>query len=161
QQPPTPSRTPYDTSTAPRSENASRSTSRSRMWRGSTRQPSQLASSPPVQSVGSRPQRRSTIAAGSSRSGSDELPALRADPLEQLLERIGELLDAFLLERVGDVVVVDPGPGQLVEQASRLVEALVERRRDGAVVLERLDRLLRHRVDRVGADQRVDIERVR
>ena len=72
----------------------------------------------------------------------DELAALRADAVEQLVERVGELLDALLLERLGDVVEVDAGQRELVEERPRLVDPLLERRRDRAVVLERLDRLL-------------------
>src|SRR4051812_13153675 len=77
-------------------------------------------------------------------SGGDELAALRADAVEQLLERVGELLHAFLLEGLGDVVVVDSCLREVVQQAARVVEAVLERERDLAVVLEGADRLLRH-----------------
>src|SRR5919202_4716300 len=50
-----------------------------------------------------------------------ELAALRADPVEQLLERIGELLHALLLEGRDDVVVVDARGGEIVQKAARLV----------------------------------------
>ena len=49
-------------------------------------------------------------------SGRGELAALRAYPVEQLLERVGELLDALALERVGDVVVVDADAREVVEE---------------------------------------------
>src|SRR5437763_8981725 len=81
------------------------------------------------------------------RSRGLQSPQLVGDPRLQLLEGVGELLHALRLERLRDVVVVDAGLGELLEQAMRLVEALD----DGvaanlAVVLEGLDRLARHRV---------------
>src|SRR5688500_9925935 len=95
---------------------------------------------------------------GSSRR---ELRPLRPDPVQQLLEGVGELLHALRLERLDDVVVVDARLGELLEQPPRLVEALRERLpADLAVVLEGLDRLERHRVHRLGADQLLDVEHV-
>ena len=151
--PPIPSRT---TSSAPPAASASSpsSPSRCRIRSGSSSHPSHWASSCPVQTVGSRSQIRSTSSPGSRRLAAslgdacsdDQLAALRADPVEQLGERVGELLHALLLEHPRDVVDVDPGRGQLVEEPPRLVESLLERQRDLAVVLERLDRLLGHRV---------------
>src|SRR5206468_731228 len=87
------------------------------------------------------------------RSRRRELTALGGDPVEELGERVDELLDAFALERVGDVVVVDAGRRDLLEHLIRLVDPVLERERDLAVVLERLDRLLRHRVHGPRADQ--------
>ena len=59
-----------------------------------------------------------------------------------------------------DVVVVDPGLGDPLEDPLRLVEVPLERGRDLAVVLERLDRLLGHRVHGLGADQLLDVHHV-
>src|SRR5207245_7346334 len=86
----------------------------------------------------------------SSRRGEDG--ALLADALLQLVERVAELLHAFALERVGHVVVVDAGLAEVVEELARLVQSLLEGVCDDAVILEGLDRLLRHRVHGVGAD---------
>ena len=47
-------------------------------------------------------------------------------PVEQLGERVGELLHALVLERRDDVVVVDPRGGELGEQRARLADALGE-----------------------------------
>ena len=69
-----------------------------------------------------RPDPLDDAAHASSRRG--ELRPLRADPVEQLVERVGELLHAFRLERVDDVVVVDAGLRELSEQLLRLVDAL-------------------------------------
>src|SRR5439155_27333534 len=88
----------------------------------------------------------------------DELPLLRPDPAEQLLEGIGELLHALLLERGDDVLVLDAGLRQLIEQLPRLAEALLERQLDLAVILEGDDRLLGHRVHRVGSDKTIRSE---
>src|SRR6478735_6563299 len=79
-------------------------------------------------------------------SGRDELAALRADPVEQLLERVGELLDALTLEGLDHVVVVDARLRDLVEDPVRPRHVLLERRSNLAVVLEGVDRLLGHRV---------------
>jgi len=46
-------------------------------------------------------------------SGRGEVAALGAYPVEKLLERVGELLDALALEGVGDVVDVDTGCSQI------------------------------------------------
>src|SRR5207237_7414709 len=78
--------------------------------------------------------------------------ALRADAVHELLEGVDELLDALLLEDPDDVVVVDARRGEIVEKPVGLVESRLERGGDLAVVLEGLDRLLRHRVHRVGPD---------
>src|SRR6185295_16824703 len=93
-------------------------------------------------------------------SGGDELAALRADPVEQVRERVGEFLHALALEGLDHVVVVDAGLRELVEDAVRLVDVALEGRRDLAVVLESLDRLLRHRVHRLGPDQLLDVDHV-
>src|SRR4051812_6032481 len=57
----------------------------------------------------------------------DQLVALGRHALEQILERVGELLHALPLEHGGHVVVVDPGFGELVDQRVRLVKPLRDR----------------------------------
>ncbi len=64
----------------------------------------------------SRAKRRSPRSARRSSSRRGELGPLGANPVEQLLERVGELLDALRLERLDDVVVVDADLGQPLEQ---------------------------------------------
>src|SRR6266542_400288 len=86
--------------------------------------------------------------------------ALLRDAALQLFERIAELLHALALQRPRYVVVVEPRLAEVVEQLARLVETLLERVGYDAVVLERHDRLLRHRVDGVRADQLLDVEHV-
>src|SRR5262249_56452564 len=102
---------------------------------------SHFSSPEPVQTVGSRAQIRSTrcSVATATTSGGRELAALGADAVEQLGERVDELLDAFLLQHTNDVVVVDARFGELVEEEPRRVEALLERQRDLTVVLECAD----------------------
>ena len=141
------------------SPSASSSGSRWRIRSGSSSQPSQCASSRPVQTVGSRSQIRSKTSAGSS-SRRGELSLLRANPVERLGERVGELLDALVLERVRDVVVVDARLGQRAKTAWASSTPSVEGHRRAPVVLEGEDRLLRHGVHRVRPDQRLDIEDV-
>src|SRR6266851_6578389 len=133
-----PSRTTSSASSATPAANSISSATRSRMRRGSSSQPSQCASSCPVQTVGSRSQMRSTSSFGAN-SGGDKLAALGANPVEQLCEGVGELLHALLLEHARDVVDVDAGLGELVEQKPCAVEIPLERQRDLAVVLEGRD----------------------
>src|SRR5437763_2276252 len=101
-----------------------------------------------------RPQRQSRhglqVGIASDASCRRELAALRADAVEQLGERVGELLHALLLEDPHDVVVVDTRLGELVEEPTRLVDTLLERQRDFAVILAGPDRFLGHRVTGVG-----------
>ena len=85
---------------------------------------------------------------------------LRLDVGEQLVERLGELLDALALQRLDDVVVVDARRRERVERARRAVDVLVERVARPRRGPERLDGLARHRVDGVGADQLLDVEHV-
>src|SRR5439155_24677341 len=144
-EPPIPSRTTASRpSSATSSANAVISSTRSRMRRGSSSQPSHFASSAPVQTVGSRSQIRSIRSARCIRcSGRRELASLRADALEQLAERGGELLYALELERLGHVVVVDADTLEPGEDVVRLVEALGDCvAAHLAVILERRDRLL-------------------
>ena len=142
--------------TASSANSSSRLTS-SRSRCGSSSQPSQSASSAPVQSVASRAQMRSTISLLMQPPAS----ALGLDALDDLLERVRELLDAFRLERLDDVVVVDTHVAKLPDQRARLVEAFEHRvAAHLAVILERLDRLERHRVHGVGPDQLLDVDHV-
>src|SRR6202022_2134648 len=100
-------------------------------------------------------------AAGRARGGTplrahsrgNELVALGSDAVDQLLERAGELLHPFALERGYHVVVVDPGLSELLQCATGAVDVPLERRLDAAVILERLDRRWRHRVHGLRPDQ--------
>src|SRR5712692_6314067 len=149
-------------SSATPSANSTSSAIRSRMRPGSSSQPSHRASSAPVQTVESRSQIRSISSARSIfASGGGELPTLRAHPLEELVERVGELLHALELERLRDVVVVDADRGELLEQLVRLLDTV----QNGvaanlAVILEGDDRLQRHRVHRLRSDQLLDVHHV-
>ena len=90
-----------------------------------------------------------------------QLAPLGLDARDQLVERVGELLHALALERRDDVVVVDAGRGELGEQLLGLRDALEHRvAAHLAVVAEGLERLGRHRVDGVGADQLLDVHHV-
>ena len=89
-----------------------------------------------------------------------ELAALRADAVEELVERVAELLDALLLEHAHDVVVVDAGAAQIVEELACRVDVLRQRLGDDAVILEGPDRLLGHRVHRLPANQLLDVHHV-
>src|SRR4051812_24706621 len=123
-EPPMPRRTTASSpSSAIASAKSTSSSTRSRMRPGSSSQPSHFASSEPVQTVGSRSQIRS-ISSVRSKLGSGELAPLGADAVEQLLERVGELLHAFELERLRDVVVVDTDALQIVEECVRVVPAV-------------------------------------
>src|SRR3954454_1036480 len=96
-----------------------------------------------------------------STGGAGQLVALGLDVVEQLAERLRELLDTLLFQSVDDVVVVDARVAQVVEELARAVDVALERvAGDLAVVLEGLDRLGRHGVHRVRADQLLDVHRV-
>ena len=86
---------------------------------------------------------------------------LASTPASSSCNESCELLDALALERVGDVVVVDAGLGERLEQpAGRPSTSARVVPLDLAVVLEGRRSSPRHRVDRVGADQLLDVERV-
>ena len=86
-----------------------------------------------------------------------------ADRREQLVERVGELLDAIDDQLVRHSVERDAVLLQrLLHHAARLIDVLLDRvRLRRAVIAERVHRRGRHGVHRVAADQRVDVERVR
>ena len=86
---------------------------------------------------------------------------LGLEALDQVGERFRELLDALALEGLYDLVIRDAGGLEGVEDPARLLRVLEQRvAADLAVVLEGLDRLARHRVDRVGPDQLLDVDHV-
>ena len=77
------------------------------------------------------------------------------------MPRGDELLDALVLEHLGDVGEVDADGGELVEHAVRVgVGAGDGVAGDLTVVERRLERLLGHRVDGAGGDELGDVERV-
>src|SRR5437899_10080792 len=164
EEPPMPSRTNVSNLVRASVANSTTSPARSCMRFGSSSQPSHLSSSVPVQTVASRAQIRSMssccVATVTPPSRLDELAALRADAVQQLLEGIGELLHALALQRGGDVVVVDASGSEIGEQLVRCVDVLRERQLDLAVILEGADRLLGHGVHRLRADQLLDIQDV-
>src|SRR5258706_1449092 len=148
-------------SSATWSANSATSATRSRMRFGSSSQPSHFASSAPVQTVESRSQILPMSSARFKVSRGGELPPLGAHPLEQLLEGVGELLHAFHLERLADVVVVDADRRELLEQLVRFLHTLRDRVASHlSVILEGFDRLLRHRVHGERADQLLHVHHV-
>ena len=79
----------------------------------------------------------------------------------QLVPRGDELLDALVLEHLGDVGEVDADGGELVEHAVRVgVGAGDGVAGDLAVVERRLERLLGHRVHGAGGDELGDVQGV-
>src|SRR4029079_1821259 len=104
-----------------------------------------------------RPTWRGSIAGLPSMLSSSEL---LGDRVEHLGPRLVERLLALLLEASGERVGVHPG---VVERLERLlgVTAVDGQRVAGrAVVGEREQRLLRHRVDRERGDETLDVEDV-
>src|SRR5579883_833809 len=86
--------------------------------------------------------------------GQDRL-ALRLDRCEQFLEGVDELLHALVLELLRGGGQVDADLPELRDRAGRVVDALPDPRGGLAVVAVRLHGLHRHRVDRVGPDERL------
>ena len=83
------------------------------------------------------------------------------DGVLQLVPGGDELLDALVLEHLGDVGEVDAGRGEAVEDLVRVgVGAGDGVAGDHAVVEGRLERLLGHRVHGAGCDELGDVERV-
>src|ERR687890_91697 len=80
---------------------------------------------------------------------------------DQLVEGVGELLDPFLFEDVGDLLVVDARSFEVLEELAGLVHAFLDRLPDLRVVHHVLDGRLGHRVDRVGTDEVLDVHDVR
>ena len=87
-------------------------------------------------------------------------PTLGLERRDQQVVRTRERGDAVTLQRRGDGVQIDADRPQPPERLARRRHALVHGGPHAAVVAERLDRLGRHRVDRVGTDQLLDVEHV-
>src|SRR3954451_16439098 len=108
-----------------------------------------------------RPTRRGVSAAGRCATWESDAASCRAElrgtagadagqssgyRLQQRVERLREGLDAFDLELAGHVVEVDALFRKLVQHRPGLVDVPVDRALHPPVVLERLDRLVGHRV---------------
>ena len=90
-----------------------------------------------------------------------QLVELAANRVEHGLERVGERLHAVGDEPFGDVVERDLGLGQRVDGGLGRVDVLLDGvGLDGRVVEDRFERVGRHGVDRVLADQRLDVHQV-
>src|ERR1700704_5819676 len=85
---------------------------------------------------------------------------LALDPLAELVVGGAERLHALALELVGDRGQIDPCVLGSFQGGGGLVGIGVERAGDFAVIGERLERLLGHRVDHVGPDQIGDVQGV-
>jgi len=86
-----------------------------------------------------------------------QLVAFVAQGDQQIGQRLVKAGDALVFEGVPDVVHVDPHRAQVAHDAGRRTYVGVDGAGDGAVVLERGDGGLGHRVDRAGADEAVDV----
>ncbi len=92
------------------------------------------------------------------RRAAAELLLLVHDRAEQRCKRVTEELHAFDLQLVRDVVKGDAVVGKCVKRLTRLVDAL----KNGiglnlSVIQERIQRLRRHRIDRVPPDDGLDV----
>ena len=94
------------------------------------------------------------------RLGGERL-ALGPDHTEQCLERLGELLDAVVLEHAGDVGEVHSTGRQPLQEQVGVAGIVRERAAHGPVILEEAERCGGHGIDRIGADERVHVEDVR
>src|SRR5215211_1563120 len=80
--------------------------------------------------------------------------------LNRVVEGVGELLDAPLLQDVGYVFVVEAGFSESPEEAFGLFDAFFEGRPDLGVVHDRLYGLFGHGVDGLGSYEVVDVDGV-
>src|SRR5581483_9545409 len=87
-----------------------------------------------------------------------QLVGLRLEARDELVEGLRERRDALFLEGPRDVAHVDADGGELLHHLVRDREVVVDGAVERAALVERLERRLRHRVDGVGADQRVDVQ---
>src|SRR3954449_3060418 len=85
---------------------------------------------------------------------------LALDRVGELVPGVDELLHALVLENLEDVLQVDPGVGDRLQHAGRVLVGLLHRGPGLAVVGVGLHRLLRHRVHDARGDQLGDVERV-
>src|SRR5205085_12043366 len=108
-------------------------------------------------SPGPNAQRRAPNAAPSVGMG-HHLLAPGANGVDQLVERIGELLDAVLLQPQRDLVHGDASLLDRRERGARLVDVLIDGALHHGVVEEGLDCPRRHRVHGVGADELLGVE---
>jgi hypothetical protein len=88
------------------------------------------------------------------------LLALRLDRLDQLVEALRERLDALLDELARRLVHAHALRLDLADRLARPVHVAVERALERPVVEERLDRVERHRVHRLRADELLHVEHV-
>ncbi len=79
------------------------------------------------------------------------------DDRAQILERLRERLDALFLQFLADLDQIDSDRRQPLDDVARFRDAFLERRTRLTVVAERIHRRRRHRVDRVGADEFLDV----
>src|SRR5215210_424464 len=90
----------------------------------------------------------------------DKLSTLVLYLFQHLVEGVGELLDAFLLQDVGYVFVVEAGFSESHEESFGFFDALFEGRPYLGVVHDGLDGFLGHGVDGLGPYEVVDVEGV-
>ena len=79
---------------------------------------------------------------------------------EQLVERIGEKLHGVVGELVGDCLHRNSGAREIVHGLLRDVDGLFEAGARMAVIAKRVERGGRNRIDRVGADEFLDVHDV-
>ena len=90
-----------------------------------------------------------------------DVVAPRGDGAQQGLERGDEFVDAFGLQFLARHVQVNAQFCQTRDARPAPLHVIFNRQGDRAVVEEGVERLGRQRVDRVGADERIHVERVR
>ena len=119
---------------------------RSRIRSGSSSQPSQCASSCPVQTVGSRSQIRSTSSARLRSQAETSSPRFARIPSSSSSNESENFCTPSSSSTRVTSSIETPAASSSSKSRARLVEPSLDRQRDLAVILERLDRLLRHRV---------------
>ena len=89
-----------------------------------------------------------------------QLPFLVRDLLQELVDRVGEQLDAVDLEVVGDLLHVDADRRQIPKHLVGACDVFRQARPHFAVLLEGHHGLLRHRVHGFRPDQFLDVQHV-
>lgn len=91
---------------------------------------------------------------------SAEIRCLLAQDTEELIETFLEGGYTLVFELLSHLAHVDAERREMINRQTSVIDTCVYRPSNGAMLVERLEGVVREGVDRVGSDEFVDIERV-